>query len=137
MNIRLLITTLLMVYILLMSIIVSTRDFDTIIAEYIARVRRLEAKNVDTSLVVELINEAVEKYQEGDDTSALQILGEVDSLLDSLERSADQVYYQYVFSKAIIVIVLALIPILVYTLLPRIYLYLWFKTRRKWIVREY
>jgi len=42
-----------MVYILLMSIIVSTRDFDTIIAEYIARVRRLEAKNVDTSLVVE------------------------------------------------------------------------------------
>jgi len=137
MNTRLMITTLLLVYILLTPIIASTQDFDSVIAEYIARVRRLEAKNVDTTQVVELINEAVEKYQEEDETRALQILGEVDFLLDSLERSVDQVYYQYVFTKAITVIVLALIPILVYTLLPRIYLYLWFKTRRKWIVREY
>jgi hypothetical protein len=131
------ITTLLLVYILLTPIIASTQDFDSVIAEYIARVRRLEAKNVDTTQVVELINEAVEKYQEEDETRALQILGEVDSLLDSLERSVDQVYYQYVFTKAITVIVLALIPILVYTLLPRVYLYLWFKTRKRWIVREY
>ncbi len=137
MNTRLMITTLLLVYILLTPIIASTQDFDSVIAEYIARVRRLEAKNVDTTQVVELINEAVEKYQEEDETRALQILGEVDFLLDSLERSVDQVYYQYVFTKAITVIVLALIPILVYTLLPRVYLYLWFKTRKRWIVREY
>lgn len=137
MNTRLMVTTLLLVYILLTPIIASTQDFDSVIAEYIARVRRLEAKNVDTTQVVELINEAVEKYQEEDETRALQILGEVDFLLDSLERSVDQVYYQYVFTKAITVIVLALIPILVYTLLPRVYLYLWFKTRKRWIVREY
>jgi len=104
MNTRLMITTLLLVYILLTPIIASTQDFDSVIAEYIARVRRLEAKNVDTTQVVELINEAVEKYQEEDETRALQILGEVDSLLDSLERSVDQVYYQYVFQKLLLLL---------------------------------
>ncbi len=113
------------------------KDLDAVIAEYAERVQQLEAKHVDTHSVVEKINEAVMAYEQGDYARASSILGEADSLLMELEKSSQQAYIFYTISKALSVAVLALTPLLVYIILPRAYVYLWFKTRRKWIVREY
>lgn len=114
-----------------------SEDFDARIVEYVERIAELEAKHVDARNVVDKLNEAVKAFEQGDHARAGLILSEVDTMLADLEEGSQQAYLLHTASKAASVAVLALIPLLVYTLLPRAYIYLWFKTRRKWVVREY
>jgi hypothetical protein len=139
----LLLTPLLALLLLVATPLVATSpgpgldQLDKVVGDLVHRLRELSAKGVNVTPVLVKLDEAIAAYERGDVESAERALDEAISVLSELEARADEVYRFIVLSKVLAVAGLVSIPILVYTLLPRVYLYLWFKTRRRWLVRRY
>jgi hypothetical protein len=115
--------------------VVQGSDFDSEVGVLVEEAGRLYSKGVDVAVVIEKLDNAIALYESGRVDEAYAALSEARSMIMDLSSVADRVYYYNTMVKAVTVAVLAVIPIAIYLLLPRIYLYVWFKTRRKWIVR--
>ena len=115
--------------------VVQGSDFDSEVGVLVEEAGKLYSKGVDVTMVIEKLDNAIALYESGRVDEAYAALSEARSMIMDLSSVADQVYYYNTLVKAVTVAVLAVIPIAIYLLLPRIYLYVWFKTRRKWIVR--
>jgi ArsR family metal-binding transcriptional regulator len=115
--------------------VVQGSDFDSEVGVLVEEAGRLYSKGVDVAVVIEKLDNAIALYENGRVDEAYAALSEARSMIMDLSSIADRVYYYNTMVKAVTVAVLAVIPIAIYILLPRIYLYVWFKTRRKWIVR--
>jgi len=104
-----------------------------------ARLKPLSQAGMNTSVVEEYVNNALRLLNKGNLTSeeASWVEGNLTLArqeLSSLEASYSSfITWRYV-TIAITVVAYAMIPLAVYFLLPRAWAYLWFKTRRKWIV---
>lgn len=126
---------LLLVLVLSALPVVQGSDFDSEVGVLVEEAGRLYSKGVDVAVVIEKLDNAIALYESGRVDEAYAALSEARSMIMDLSSVADRVYYYNTMVKAVTVAVLAVIPIAIYLLLPRIYLYVWFKTRRKWIVR--
>jgi hypothetical protein len=110
-------------------------DVDIRIAGILDKAKNLYMKGVNVTDVVKKLDEVVELYERGDIDRARDILNDTEVEVLELEKIADNVYRSIVISKAITIAFLVSIPVAVYYFLPRVYLYIWFKLRRKWLVR--
>jgi hypothetical protein len=110
-------------------------DVDIHIAGILDKAKNLYMKGVNVTDVVRKLDEVVELYERGDIDRARDILNDTEVEVLELEKIADNVYRSIVISKAITVAFLVSIPVAVYYFLPRVYLYIWFKLRRRWLVR--
>jgi len=115
---------------------VYAENFDLELASLVDRVSKLYSMGVNTTSVVEKLSSAVKAYDSGDFEKAWSLLSEARNMVAELEKGASETYFWLLLLKACIVALLASIPIAVYLLLPRIYLYLWFRAKRKWVVRR-
>jgi len=62
----------------------------------------------------------------------------IDEVRAEVGRLKSEVNYYVIYRslhKYLVVAVLALIPVGIYYLLPRVYLIIWFRLRRRWVVR--
>jgi len=114
--------------------VVFSSDFDSEIGVLVEKAGELYSKGLNITVVLEKLNRAIALYEEGGVEDANMLLSEVNSLIGDMRALADRVYLANMVIKVVIVLVLAVIPLAVYFLLPRIYLYVWYKTRRKWIL---
>jgi hypothetical protein len=110
-------------------------DVDIRIAGILDKAKNLYMKGVNVADVVRKLDEVVELYERGDIDRARDILNDIEVEVLELEKIADNVYRSIVISKAITIAFLVSIPVAVYYFLPRVYLYIWFKLRRRWLVR--
>jgi hypothetical protein len=110
-------------------------DVDIRIAGILDKAKNLYMKGVNVTDVVKKLDEVVELYERGDIDRAREILNDTEVEVLELEKIADNVYRSIVISKAITIAFLVSIPVAVYYFLPRVYLYIWFKLRRRWLVR--
>jgi len=110
-------------------------DVDIRIADILDKAKNLYMKGVNVTDVVRKLDEVVELYERGDIDRARDILNDTEVEVLELEKIADNVYRSIVISKAITIAFLVSIPVAVYYFLPRVYLYIWFKLRRRWLVR--
>ncbi|MFN3268655.1 MAG: hypothetical protein ACK416_05300 [Zestosphaera sp.] len=94
----------------------------------------LSSRGVDVESVVDLLNKAIDEYVSGDVEKASAYLDEARKIVDVLKAGAESTYSAIVVAKTLTVVGLVLIPVIVYFMLPRLYLYLWFRLRRKWVV---
>jgi len=115
--------------------IVVAEDFDFEVSKLVDRVSGLYLRGVNISSVVEKLDNAVKVYEGGDVEKAWSLLNEVHGMVTELENVADETYFWLMFNRIVTVALLVSIPIAVYFLLPRLYLYLWFRVRRRWVVR--
>lgn len=114
--------------------VVFSSDFDSEIGVLVEKAGELYSKGLNITVVLGKLNRAIALYEEGDVEDANMLLSEVNSLIGDMRALADRVYLVNMVIKIVTVLVLAVIPLAVYFLLPRIYLYVWYKTRRKWIL---
>jgi len=114
--------------------VVFSSDFDSEIGVLVEKAGELYSKGLNITVVLEKLNRAIALYEEGGVEDANMLLSEVNSLIGDMRALADRVYLANMVIKVVTVLVLAVIPLAVYFLLPRIYLYVWYKTRRKWIL---
>lgn len=94
------------------------------------------AKNgLEVSHLVGKLDKVLELMHRGDNNIAREILVEIEQDVKKLRSEAPNAILYKRISKSIIIGLLVLIPITFYVLFPRIYLCIWFKTRRKWVVK--
>lgn len=110
------------------------------IAGIIVKVEKLSREGVDTRAIEMHLNNALRLLDKGGLTDVERSW--VEGNLSLAERIADELLNtldRYVLWRNIrlglTVGLIALIPILVYLFLPRVWAYLWFKTHRRWIVK--
>ena len=84
----------------------------------------LSSKGVDVQSIVDELNNAIQCYQQGDLDCATMHYEKAVVYIEDLKKTADQVYMWNTLSKVLTITILALIPVLVYVGLPRLYLYL-------------
>lgn len=115
----------------------ASSELDSEIGDLVERAGELYSKGLNVSAVIEKLNSAIVKYEENSTEEARRLIAEVRGLIENMSTIADRVYFTNMARKALVVAALASIPVLVYTLLPRAYLYLWYRSRRKWLVSRW
>jgi len=98
------------------------------------RLQALSEKGLNVSKLAEELNEALDLAQAGDLESAKSKLASVEDEVSRLEAEADRYYAVSTAVKYAKVVGLLLIPVAFFFLFPRVYLYIWFKSRRRWVV---
>lgn len=126
--------TLLIISLLIPQYVVG-KDVYTEVTYFVKDLEDLHSMGVDVGLVIDLLNKAMEEYRRGKVAEAQRYLDEARRIIDELKLVAESVYLKALVVKIATVGSLAVLPVAVYLILPRMYLYLWFKLHRKWIVR--
>ncbi len=99
----------------------------------------LSREGVNVSGVVNDLSSALALIDEGSNESlikASQILSNASKEINALRAEAPRIKLMNDLRLYGTVAVLASIPILTYFLLPRAYLIMWFRSRRRWLVRH-
>ncbi len=110
---------------------------ESIIKEFKVMVKDLtylSELGIDTFGLSKELDRALDLIQKGRYSEANTVLLKVKKELESLKSRASHIHLINEVRKYTIVVLIGLAPVLTYFLLPRLYLYLWYRYRRKWLV---
>lgn len=97
----------------------------------------LAKAGMNVSSLVGKLNEVLNLIEISDDESHIEeLLHRIRVEVSNLEDRAREATIYNTVTKTVSVLVLASIPVAFYVLFPRVYLAVWFKVRRKWVVRS-
>ncbi len=132
-----LITRLLLVFLvaLLLSPVLKAEEVDKEIGSILKDINYLYEKGVNVDELIKKLNQALKLIEEGNKKKAENIISEVKEEITKLKLIADEVYLRKTIILYSELALILSIPILVYLLLPRIYLHLWYKYRREWVIK--
>lgn len=122
----------------LKSIAIHGLVYEDIYTEFLdlyKRVVELARKGVDVSSVYAKLKEVHELMLQGRLGEAKTLLDSARADVDRLSSKASEAVLMSSVLKGVYIAFLASIPILVYFLLPRVYLYAWYRSRRRWVVK--
>jgi hypothetical protein len=120
-------------------IVSGESDSSTLLNEalsLLARIQKLAGKNINVTDLTVQLNESLMLLQEGRITEAKSLLDRLENEVAVLEASADTYYMWGIIMKYLRVALALSIPLLFYLFFPRLYIYLWFRLRRRWVIRE-
>ncbi len=102
-------------------------------------VAKLGKEGINVTSLVHELSKALKLIDEGSNESLLKakaIIDHVKSEVRKLKAEAPRIILMDNLRKYLIVAALACIPIAFYFLLPRAYLLVWFRVRRRWVVES-
>lgn len=117
-------------------------DKGTLWTKYLVLYRRtadLGRQGINVSSIVNELIIVLELINKGDKRSlerADELLNTIENKVINLERNADNILLVRNLKKYGIAAVMLSIPLLFYLLFPRLYLIIWFRIRRRWIVEK-
>jgi len=107
--------------------------------ELYTRTADLGRRGINVSSIVDELNIVLELIDKGDEYSldkADELLDTIENKITSLERNADNILLMENLRKYSVAGAIISIPLLFYLLFPRLYLAIWFRVRRRWIVEK-
>jgi len=102
--------------------------------EMYGRVVNLALKGINVSQYVIALNNALQLLEENRSEEAIELMNRIEANLSELEPRADSIVFSQTVSKYATAAAILSLPVLVYLLLPRLYIYVWFKSRRRWVL---
>ena len=114
-------------------IMVCENPYEKFLSMY-SRVVNLALKGINVSQYVINLDKALQLLEANKSEEALELMSRVEADLRELESRADNIVLTQTLSKYATAVAILSIPILVYFLLPRLYVYAWFKSRRRWVI---
>jgi len=102
--------------------------------ELYVRTVRISSRGVDVCEVLEHLSEVLKLLELGRYGEALEEMGRAEEVLARLEHVAGALVLRVSLAKYGGAAVLASVPLAVYVLLPRVYVYAWYRARRRWVV---
>ncbi|MEM0378705.1 MAG: hypothetical protein QXP68_06690 [Thermosphaera sp.] len=117
------------------------QEYLSIIESYARRLKKLSIVGMNTSEAEQYISNALSLLNKGEltieekewITGNLTLAG---IFIDRLEENYPSFIFWRNLEVTLTILGLISIPILTYVLLPRVWALVWFKTRRKWIVKR-
>jgi len=136
--------TIILLIILLLSISMTTLAYSQPTEEYLrtkltnlyVRVYRLGKEGINVTRIVSELDLAVKYIDYGRYSDADKILNNVEAEVTHLEDISGTMIFWSNFQKYSTVAVLLSIPVLTYFILPRVYMMIWFRLRRRWHVKR-
>ena len=113
---------------------VDAEGVDDLVAPLVGDLEELRRSRVDVSSLTTSLDEAVRLWESGDVEGASRIVESVRFEVERLKGEAPRVYALHITRVTLTVLALLALPPLFYTLFPRLYLRLWFNSRRSWVV---
>lgn len=104
------------------------------IMDIVKNLESLYSSYVNISRAIELTHMLITSCDMGNTNSSASLVDEIYKEINRLRRVSGAKYIEVVSSKIAVGISILSMPFLIYFLLPKIYLYIWFKTRRRWLV---
>lgn len=98
------------------------------------RVVDLALKGIDVHQYVSALNEALQLLESNKSGEAVELMNRIDSDLRELESRAGNIVFTKTLSKYATATAILSLPVIVYFLLPRLYIYVWFRSRRRWVL---
>jgi hypothetical protein len=102
--------------------------------ELYVRTVRLASQGIDVGEVVGYLSKSLELLEAGRYGEAFEEMVRAEDVVARLELSAGGVVMRGMLVKYGATAVLALLPVAIYLLLPRVYVYAWYRARRRWVV---
>lgn len=116
------------------QITLTQSDIYRDIEDLVDDIEYLSSRGVDVSQVIRILNEAHELIVENRLDEAKILVDNAKNTISQLHRESNVVYQKIILEKVLKITSFASLPFIVYFTLPRIYLYLWYRPRRKWLV---
>ncbi|MEM1541159.1 MAG: hypothetical protein QW101_00285 [Ignisphaera sp.] len=108
--------------------------FEEFLKLYI-EVADLARKGVDVSYIVCKLKEVHEAIQNNRTEYAKLLLLNLSTEVEYLRERAPTIVMYKNIAKMSMVVAIASIPLILYIVFPRLYIYVWFKARRKWVIK--
>ena len=102
--------------------------------ELYVRTVRLASQGINVDEVVEHLSKSLELLEAGHYGEALEEMVCAEDVITRLELSAGSVVLRNALVRYGAATALALVPLAIYLLLPRVYVYAWYRARRRWVV---
>ena len=112
----------------------SFSSFDSEVGRLVGELSLIRSRGVNVTKYVNELNRAVSLYESGNSSEAYAIVDNLSNEIPGLLRLSEKVHMHILIKRYTAVGLLLVTPVLVYLLLPRAYLYLWYASRRNWIV---
>lgn len=132
----LLVISSLLISLLAAPVLCAQEELQGEIASIMRDLEYLHSKGLEVKPIIEILNKAIETYYEGNIAEAREYLKKARYLVEELKPVAETVYLINLLTKVCTAAALASVPLIVYFALPRLYLYLWFVSHKKWVVRR-
>lgn len=111
-------------------------DLRSRLIEVYIEVYRLGNSGINVSKIVSELNTTVSYIDQGRYDEASKLLDKVGVEVGRLNSVSSNILFWDRFWRWFTVAVLISIPILTYLFLPRIYMEIWYRLRRRWVVRR-
>lgn len=135
----LLLTSLLITYSVISAEASSVDEVRKEFIDVYVDVAKLGREGINVTSLVHELGKALKLIDEGSNESLLKakaIIDHVKSEVRKLKAEAPRIILMDNLRKYLIIAALACIPIAFYFLLPRAYLLIWFRVRRRWVVES-
>ena len=97
---------------------------------------KLGKECVNVTDIVSEMNIAIKYIDNGQYDNADKLLNKIDSQVTHLEDISGNILFWSNFWRYFTVAVLLSIPVLTYFILPRLYITIWYRLRRRWIAKR-
>ena len=97
---------------------------------------RLARRGVDVSDIVHELDGALRLARQGRVEEATRLLEDASTRLERLSEQAGGILLRARLEKYLAVAVLASLPVITYLLFPRLYIQVWYRSRRRWVVER-
>jgi len=111
-------------------------DFDREVSKVVYRIDDAYRMGANVTIFIDKVNNAISLYRQGRVRQAYEELQAINKSLSEVLPMARHKYHVRLAEKYVASALILATPLIVYWGLPRLYLCLWFSTRRKWIVEE-
>ncbi len=109
-------------------------SFDERVSRLVEDLGVLRERGVDVSGLVAELNRAISLAERGDWSGAYEELSRLESRVSQLMEETEGAETMLAIKKYAEAALLLLVPVVVYIALPRVYLLLWYRARRDWVV---
>lgn len=124
--------------VILLSLLNTLRAQNFLYDEFIniyVEVAYLSDKGLNVTHLTEQLKELYKAILVNDTEKAHLLISSLWKNLEETKREASKELVLRKIEKGAIVTFFACLPLLVYLLLPRIYLYVWYKTKKRWVIK--
>jgi len=96
----------------------------------------LSSRGVDVSNLTRRLDAAIRLYEANRTSEAVSLLDNVSSDVQSLKAAAEEVYLRKTVAKYSLAVFVLSLPLVAYLVIPRVYVYVWFRLHRGWLVER-
>lgn len=97
---------------------------------------KLSQQGVDVSNEVKMLKELHKNLVNGTTENINEMLDKIEADVAKLKQEAPRIILMNNLVKALTIIGMVFIPLFLYILIPRIYLYLWYRARKRWVIKS-